>query len=81
MKVGFDETGMRIAIQRVPTGGFAASPSGSTKKDRKDNIGKHAASYIKMSLPADMAGVIGDTIYIDEENCEDQNGCLIVSLT
>ena len=80
LQVGIDVENFRIALRRVPSGGYLASASGSTKADRANNIGSSKTSVIKLRAQNDIYALIDSGIEISIDDVDDVDGVLIVNL-
>lgn len=80
IQVGFDPIGMRVAMRRVPSGGYTASPAGSTKQDRKANLGKSASATVKLRLDDDVKFMFSNPSTVHVDKCEDVDGVLIIQV-
>lgn len=77
---GYDLQSKKIAIKRVPVGGYKLSPSASGKKDRLDSIGKHKRCVVKLTADDAIHKLIIEPISVVFENCLDIDGMLVIPL-
>jgi hypothetical protein len=80
VSVGYDSKAKKIAIKRIPSGGYKLSASTANKKDRIDSVGKSVKSIVKMAAAGFIDDLKIEPVSVMHDQCLDVDGMLIIPL-